>query len=258
MRRVFLSDVHLSGRETERSARFVRFLRRQAPQTDEFYILGDLFDYWIGPKHLARPDYREALDALRQVTLAGRRIVFLCGNRDFYMSRGFAGTTGVEVAPGRTDLRLTLGARQVYLCHGDYLEGRGGLGFRVQEAIRSRTVEAVFTRLPSFAEDLMARFYRWLSGRKTRRPRSRPLHVGPHGLCEELLMAEFRRGTETIVCGHVHVPQEVPFQVEGRRAVLFTLGDWSEQESYLVEDDGRWRLVGGKDDGTQPNDRVRP
>lgn len=245
MRRVFLSDVHLSSRQPERSVRFVRFLEREGRQADEFYVLGDLFDYWIGPKHLDRSDYREVLEALRRLTRAGRRVVFLVGNRDFYIRCGFSEATGVEVAPDRTSLRLVSGTRRVYLCHGDYLEGRLGLGFRIQEAIRSRAVEAVFTRLPSWAADLLAKFYRWLSGRRPRRPMPRPAHLGKHGLCDELLMAEFRKGADVIVCGHVHVPQEVAFQVDGREVMLFTLGDWSEgRENFLVEEDGRWRLSG--------------
>jgi len=110
MRRVFLSDVHLSPRQPECSARFVRFLEREAGRTDEFYILGDLFDYWIGPKHLDRPDYREALEALGRVTRGGRRVVILLGNRDFYMRRGFSEATGVLGGRARTNLVRGWGA----------------------------------------------------------------------------------------------------------------------------------------------------
>jgi UDP-2,3-diacylglucosamine hydrolase len=241
MRRLFLSDIHLSPRHPRRSERLVAFLDREAARTDEIYILGDLFDYWIGPKHLDRPDYREALAALRRAVDSGARVTFLCGNRDFYMNATFTEVTGVRLAPDRTEMRLTVGPKQVCLCHGDYLEGRGGLGFRVQEAIRSPLVEGFYTRLPACLADLGARFYRWVSGRKGRRPRRSP-HLGAHGLSDEALMAEFRRGTNIIVCGHVHMPQEVPFAVDGRQAVLYTLGDWSEGESYLVEEDGRWQL----------------
>ena len=244
MRRLFLSDVHLSPREPAKTARLIRFLEREAPRADEIYILGDLFDYWIGPKHLALPDYREAVEALAKAARSVR-VKFLLGNRDFYMRWGFVDATGIEIVPARTECRMAVGTRQVYLCHGDYLEGRTGLGFRIQEAIRSRPVEWIFTRLPAFAADALARFYRRLSGRKTRRPKAGATHLGPHGLYEEALLAEFRRGTDMIVCGHIHVTQNVPFQVDGRQTVLYTLGDWSEGESYLEEEDGRWRLCGG-------------
>ena len=245
MRRWFVADVHLSPSRPERTARLLSFLAREVGPADELYILGDLFDYWIGPKHLDLPDYREALEALGQVVRGGTRVTFLLGNRDFYMDRLFAQATGVRVAPGRTEHRLAAASQKVYLCHGDYLEGRRGLGFRLQEAIRSRPVEWVFVRLPALAANLCARFYRWLSGRRTRRPKSGAKNLGPHGLLQEALEAEFRRGTDVIVCGHVHVPQQVTFRVDGRETVLFTLGDWSEGESYLVEEEGRWRLCGG-------------
>ena len=244
-RRVFLSDVHLSPRRPERARRLIGFLEREAHRTAELYILGDLFDYWIGPKHLARPDYRDALDALARATRGGLRVVFIHGNRDFYM-RGFEEATGIEVPPGRTELRLDVGGRQVLLCHGDYLEGRRGLGFRIQEFIRSRPVEWVWTRLPGCLAALGARFYRWVSGRKGRRPRrAGAAGRGPHGLSEDALRAEFGRGTDVIVCGHVHAAQEVALEVDGRPRTLLTLGCWSDGESYVVEEDGRWTLCAG-------------
>ena len=247
MRRLFLADVHLSPREPARTERLIRFLAREAPRADEIYILGDLFDYWIGPKHLALADYREALEALRRVACE-RPVFFLIGNRDFYMSRGFEEATGVRVVPGRTEHRLAAGAGpsvavglrpaggRVYLCHGDYLEGRSGWGFRIQEFIRSPGFERQFIRLPARVAKAMAEFYRWLSARKSRRSCR---------MSDGVLEAEFRRGADIIVCGHFHEAQRRKTQVDGREVILFTVADWSEGESFLVEEDGRWELRGG-------------
>ena len=239
MRRVFLADVHLSPLEPARTERLIRFLRREAPHADEIYILGDLFDYWIGPKHLRLPDYREALEALARAART-TKVFFLLGNRDFYMSRGLEEATGIRIVPGRTEHRLTAGSQQVYLCHGDYLEGRRDRGFRIQEWIRSPGFERAFVLLPAFVAKAMAEFYRWLSGSKMRRS----VRVN-----EEIVAAEFRRGTDVIVCGHIHEPGRRVTQVDGRQAALFTLGDWSMAERYLVEEDGRWELRGGLDAG---------
>jgi len=239
MRRVFLSDVHLTPREPARAERLVRLLRREAPRADEIYILGDLFDYWIGPKHLRLPDYRTALDALARAART-TKVFFLLGNRDFYMSCGFEEATGVRVVPERTRHRLTVGSQRVYLCHGDYLEGRTDLGFRIQEWIRSPGFEKKFVLLPAFVAKAMAEFYRWLSARKT----GRAVRVN-----EDIVAAEFRGGTDVIVCGHVHEPGRRVMQIDGRQAVLFTMGDWSTAESYLVEEDGGWELYGGPDIG---------
>ena len=246
MRRLFLSDVHLTPRDPDRTGRWVRFLEREAPRTDELYILGDLFDYWIGPKHLDLPDYREALKALGEAVRGGTRVVFLCGNRDFYM-RGFAEATGIEVVPERTRLLLTVDGRRVCLAHGDFLEGRRDLGFLVQRLIRSRAVEWVWTRLPAAVARLGARFYRWVSERKKGKAlRRHRKHVAEYGLAPRQVAEVFREGAEVLVCGHVHRAQEIVKPVPGHEGVLYTLGDWSEGESYLEVADGHWRLCTGE------------
>ncbi|MGB2997010.1 MAG: metallophosphoesterase [Phycisphaerae bacterium] len=254
MRRLFLSDVHLSPGDLQRAARLLAALEREAPRADEIYILGDLFDYWIGPKHLKDPDHREVLDRLRAITEGGVRVFFLLGNRDFYMG-GFAEATGVEVVQGKTEHEIAAGSQRVYLCHGEYLVGRRGLAFRAQEFFRSRPVEWLYTRLPAFLSKRGARLYRWVSERRflpAGRRGSRVVHLSP-----ELLAERFRTGIDVIVCGHVHHPERRVSVIDGLEKVLFTLGDWSEGASYLVEEDGRWRLYPGASSGV-PARRDRP
>jgi UDP-2,3-diacylglucosamine hydrolase len=237
MRRLFLADVHLSPREPERTARLAEFLHRQCRAGDELYILGDLFDYWIGPKHLALADYGEALALLRQAVRDGVGISFLLGNRDFYMmGDDFEQKTGIHVVDGRVEHRLSVGGTRVYLCHGDYLEGRTDRGFAIQETIRSAGFERKFVRLPARLAKAMAEFYRWLSGRmgKNHRP-SQP--------SREAVLAKFREGADIVICGHYHTPRVDTYEVDGRKRTLYTLGDWSDGLSYLVEEGGQWTLL---------------
>jgi len=247
MRRLFFSDVHLTPADPARSRRLLHFLHREAPGTDEIYILGDLFDYWIGPAHLHLPDYRDALDALRRAVRAGTRVVFLCGNRDFYM-RGFSEATGIEVVPHRTHAQLTIDGRRVALCHGDFLEGRRDLGFLVQRLIRSRAVEWLWTRLPTSLALAGARFYRRVSQRNKRRGAVDRGHLAPYGLDPDQVAEAFAAGADVVVCGHVHRAQEVRDPVPGQQGVLYTLGDWEVSESYLEVEDGRWQLCSRRDE----------
>lgn len=240
MRRLFLSDVHLSPLEPARSARFVGFLRREAPRTDELYILGDLFDYWIGPKHLRLADYQEAFDALRTLVQRGVRVVFLHGNRDFYMGPKFQEALGVETHADALDLRGSGG--RVHLCHGDGLCLRDRSTRRAQAIIRSKVVEAIFTRLPVGLAKFLAQGYRRHSRRVTALKSRRRLAPA-----QEAVLGLFAAGVDVIVCGHVHRPAKHTWQIDGREKVLFILGDWSEGASYLVEEGGRWRLYGEPD-----------
>jgi len=234
MRRIFLSDVHLSPQDAVLTERFVRFLGREAPRTQEFYVLGDLFDYWIGPAHLDLPDYREALDALRRVTASGVKVFFVLGNRDFYMRRRFGPETGIRVVPRRTRHRVTADGKRLYLCHGDALEGRFGWGRFLQWLIRTWPVEALYTRLPTHRQTTGAKYYRQRSLAQKPPCPGRP--------SPRALQQEFARGTDIIICGHFHRQAEDRRRSQGREAVLYTLGDWSKGESYLVEEDGRWTL----------------
>jgi UDP-2,3-diacylglucosamine hydrolase len=237
MRRLFLADVHLSPREPSRTARLGEFLRQQCRAGDELYILGDLFDYWIGPKHLDLADYGEALTMLRQAVRDGVAVYFILGNRDFYMmGDDFEQKTGIRVVDGRVEHRLSVGDIRVYLCHGDYLEGRTDRGFAIQEKIRSAGFERKFVRLPARLARAMAEFYRWLSGRKGKSHR-------PSQPSREVVLAKFRDGADIIVCGHYHSPKTETFDVDGRKRILYILGDWSEGLSYLVEENGRWGLT---------------
>ena len=75
----------------------------------------------------------------------------------------------------------------------------------------------------------------------TTAPPARPWQPDWHAV-----LAQFRRGADIIVCGHYHVPRTETYVVDGREAILYILGDWSEGLSYLAEEDGRWLLRPGQ------------
>jgi len=237
MRRLFLSDVHLSPRHPDRTRRFLEFLRLEAPRIDELYILGDLFDYWIGPKHLDLPDYREALDTLRRLAAGGLRLVFLAGNRDFYIRHRFREFLGAEIAHGALD--VSFADTRVHLCHGDRLCTRDRSTRRAQAIIRSGPIEAVFTRLPVRLARFLAEGYRAHSRRVT------PGKPARHLALDDLAVLEvFQHGADVIVCGHVHEAAKHTWHVDGRDKRLFSLGDWTDGLSYLTEENGVWHLYG--------------
>src|SRR5687768_4382376 len=97
-RTLFAGDIHLRPGDAAAARRFCSFIESKRPSLDRLVLLGDFFDYWIGPRHMKGNDYREAIEGLRKLTRTGLEIVFLHGNRDYFVEEGFERATGVRVA----------------------------------------------------------------------------------------------------------------------------------------------------------------
>ena len=96
-RTLFVSDVHLRPRDPAGNRPFLRFLEQDC---EALYVVGDLFDYWIGPRQLETGDYDAEIDALRHKSRS-TRISFLKGNRDYLVEERFARATGMAILGDR-------------------------------------------------------------------------------------------------------------------------------------------------------------
>ncbi|MCK3655267.1 UDP-2,3-diacylglucosamine diphosphatase [Pasteurellaceae bacterium Macca] len=114
----FIADLHLSENEPTMTADFLHFLQTEAPQAKALYILGDLFDFWIGDDENS-PFITEVKHALRHLTEQGVECYFIHGNRDFLLGKRFAAATGITLLPSYHT--LTLYDKKILLCHGDTL-----------------------------------------------------------------------------------------------------------------------------------------
>ena len=114
---LFLADVHLHPSHRERSDLFFSFLSRRRAEAQAVYILGDLFDFWVGAKQRRRPEWARFLERLGAIADGGPAIRVLGGNRDYLLDEPSLAPYGLE-SIGREHsfehdgLRLTL-------VHGD-------------------------------------------------------------------------------------------------------------------------------------------
>ncbi len=115
----FISDLHLSPRSPGATRLFLQFLAGRARQAEELYILGDLFEAWIGDDDSGDPFNAQVIAALHAASDAGLRISVMHGNRDFLLGDGFATATGARLL-GDPHL-LTTAEWQFILSHGDAL-----------------------------------------------------------------------------------------------------------------------------------------
>jgi len=239
-RQLFIADVHLRHGEHGRTRRLLDWMDAQAGRCASLTILGDLFDFWIGPKHLDLPDHHDALAALGRWAAAGVRVELFAGNRDFYLGDVLHRRFGIHVFHD-FDIRR-IGGRRVYLAHGDLLCGADTKYRRARLIIRSRLVETIFTALPTRLSYFLADGYRNHSRRVVAAKSDREL-----ALCRETIERVFRghgdlkygRGhvhtgeADAIVCGHTHRCATHQYQLDGRRCVVYSLGSWIEGGSYL-------------------------
>ncbi len=114
----FISDLHLSESHPKITTLFLQFMQQKAPLAEAVYILGDLFDFWIGDDEQS-PLIDEVKQAIRTLTASGVKCYFICGNRDFLIGKRFARETGMEILPDYQ--LLDLYGKKTLLCHGDTL-----------------------------------------------------------------------------------------------------------------------------------------
>ncbi|OOF70311.1 UDP-2,3-diacylglucosamine diphosphatase [Rodentibacter caecimuris] len=113
-----IADLHLSETQPELTALFLQFMQKQAPQAEQIYILGDLFDFWIGDDEQSDL-ITQVKNSLKSLTSLNIPCYFIHGNRDFLIGRQFAEQTGLQLLPDYQ--RLKLYGIPTLLCHGDTL-----------------------------------------------------------------------------------------------------------------------------------------
>ncbi|MBI3097462.1 MAG: UDP-2,3-diacylglucosamine diphosphatase [Planctomycetes bacterium] len=230
----FCSDLHLSPKDPDRQQAFVRFLDRLADDgVAECWLLGDLFDAWLGPRHLEMSDYLPVFAALRRASHAGARITFLPGNRDFLLDATFARATGTRVGKSMEELRL--GGKRILCFHGDQVFNRDPSYSAYSRIARSRLVRGAFGALPGWAAKKVAGGIRGVSERKTK-----PFTALPPESVERL-RGFIRDGYDVLLCGHVHQPQRLELSAGGRRGVCHILPDWDHGPAWVEWREGVFR-----------------
>lgn len=236
MRDIFLADAHLLAPSDANYRRLLAFLDRQRGEVGTLYLLGDIFEFWVGYRHTVFAPYVPLLEALRRLREAGAKIVYVEGNHDFHLGRYIEETLGCTVLPDGGGVEV--GGRRVFLAHGDLVDP-ADRGYRLlRRFLRSRPTRWLMAQLPP---DWTWAIARW-AGRKSRKGRG---GSGKRAAPREKILGYGRRyfgmGYEAVVMGHFHAP----LLSETEEGTLVALGDWITQYSYAVFEDGRFRLEQG-------------
>jgi len=236
MNRVVLaSDFHLSPDDPDRIDLFVRFTHDVVTGADAFYVLGDLFEFWIGHKQLRMPGHERIFQAFRRLSSAGTRVVLFHGNRDFLLNAAEEAASGGVVVGEETDVRL-FGRHYLFL-HGDSL-CTDDVGYQRSKVwMRGGLLEALTYLTPTSLQLRVARSIRGASKRSTGAK-----SVQTMGIVADAVRERFSEGYDVMVCGHVHDPGAREYGVHGGSMPLYVLGDWHEKGIYAEIDPGGIRL----------------
>ncbi len=236
MSTLLASDLHLDGALPEAIAQFESFLSGPAREAEALYILGDLFESWVGDDD-DDPDRARACAALRALTSGGVACYVGHGNRDFLMGRGFEQRTGCRILPDPTIVER-YGSR-VLLTHGDALCVEDTAYQHLRSVVRSAAWQRRFMRLPLATRRLLADAARAGSRTHTGMMAADIMDASPSAVVSVLRACRVR----TMVHGHTHRPALHEFTVDGQSARRLVLGAWYEQGSYLRWDERGFESV---------------
>ena len=228
--RLFLSDLHLAPERASAVEAFRAFCEGPARGAAAVYILGDLFDSWIGDDELAEPFASGVAAAIRGVTQAGVPVYVAHGNRDFLLGARFAATTGATLLPERQ--RIDLDGTPTLISHGDEL-CTGDVAYQQYRArIRDPATQRRLLRLPFFVRRLIARWLRHKSQDATSLKPESIMDVE-----ESAVAAAFRDHSVTrLIHGHTHRPATHAVEVDGRACERIVLADWHDHGYYVEAD----------------------
>ena len=242
MTTLFISDLHLDPSRPAITDLFLTFLRGQARQAEALYILGDLFEAWIGDD-TPSPTADAVAVALRELADAGVPVFFNRGNRDFLLGQDYATRAGLQILPD--PCVVTLYGKPVLLQHGDLL----CTDDTAYQAFRAQTRDPAFIA-QFLSQPLEARIAFAQKARAASQARQSEMKEGDRAQFETVtdvapaeVAATFRRyGIDTMIHGHTHRPAVHTVQVGNTSCTRIVLGDWYEQGSVLRVDAGGYHL----------------
>ncbi|CAK9884215.1 MAG: UDP-2,3-diacylglucosamine hydrolase [Candidatus Erwinia impunctatus] len=223
---LFIADLHLSNEEPAITAGFLAFLRQQAPQADALYILGDLFEVWIGDDD-ANPLHDEVSSALSALTLTGVPCYFIHGNRDFLLGKAFARRCNMTLLP--EEQVLTLYGRRIQIMHGDTLCTDDAAYQQFRHKMHQRWRQQLFLWLPLMLRQGIAKKMRQRSQQANQHKTLEIMDVNPQAVEAQMQ----KHHVHYLIHGHTHRPAIHSLTLDGEKAERLVLGAWHEQGSVI-------------------------
>ncbi|SFK32482.1 UDP-2,3-diacylglucosamine diphosphatase [Methylophaga sulfidovorans] len=235
MTKLFISDLHLNPARPELTALACQFLRQQVDAVSEIYILGDIFNTWLGDD-LVPDEFTDFIDTLRSLTQAGINLYLMVGNRDFMLGKAFADSVNATLI--QDGYLLELAGKPALLLHGDSL-CIDDVGYqRYRKVVNNRLLQWCFLKLPARFRQKISDKIKQQSQQKKQYKSSQIMDVNQ----AEVEKVMFENNVKLLIHGHTHRPAIHQVTLNNSDAYRIVLGDWEDKVSYLLVDDQQLTL----------------
>ena len=235
MTTLFISDLHLDDQRPETTALMQEFLLDEAVTADALYILGDLFEFWLGDDVPSQSSIAIAGD-LSRVSGSGVPCYFMDGNRDFLLHEAYAKQAGVKLLP--EEHVIDLYGERVLLMHGDSL---------CTDDIAYQQLRTL-VRNPAWQQDILSKTPQERLQMALQLRDASAEHKGNEDMSimdvnqDEVIRAFERHDVLRMIHGHTHRPATHDLEINGQNAQRIVLGDWYTQGSVLRVQPGSYEL----------------
>ncbi len=234
MSTLFISDLHLDSERPAGIQQFLQFIDQDASKADALYILGDLFEVWIGDDNTELGN-ATVIDALTKLKLQGVPCFFMHGNRDFLIGKQFSGVTGCKLLKEYEVLEIE--GTRVLLTHGDLLCTDDEPYMALRAMVRNLDWQQDFLSKTLQERKSIANNIREHSKEAIAQKKPEIMDVNQKTVADTMLKYDVK----VLLHGHTHRPNIHHFKLNGTDATRIVLGDWYEEGSVV-----RWSKTGYK------------
>jgi UDP-2,3-diacylglucosamine hydrolase len=235
-KKLFISDLHLSPTNPELTQLACDFLQQNKTELDEVYILGDIFNTWLGDD-LVPEEFDGFVRALQELVKQGCKLFLMVGNRDFMLGHKFAGRVGAVLLPDGH--LIDIAGHKTLLMHGDSLCVDDISYQRYRRVVRNPFLQHIFLALPVSVRQQISDKIKQKSKQKKQFKTAMIMDVNQG----EVLRVMREQEIDLLIHGHTHRPAIHSLETQVDHNVhRIVLGDWEDKASYLLVDDQQLTL----------------
>jgi UDP-2,3-diacylglucosamine hydrolase len=224
---IVIADAHLNGLNNQLEC-FLFFLSTlQERKIDQLFILGDLFNIWLGTAKMLLPYQQPVIEALQALRNSGIQLTYIEGNRDYFLAPLYLDAPFHEIASEYT--QEIIGNKQIYFSHGDLVNVNDRQYRLWRRFSRNWFLFSAFKCLP---HSLAVRLVHALE-QKFRETNQRNKATFPIETCKNYSEELWKRGNDVIVLGHFHEERHVEFSAGGEKKDFYLLPAWKDTYKYL-------------------------